>query len=210
MAPWSAVAKVFGRVDRLARPNVSLKYVKRGGMSLLSHVPYIQYIMSTQCHVLHRRSYTDTTHALHTQTKQNKSKHAACGLHCVPPAHPFARLRRITPSAPAPAPSHPPIPPAPSSRARHTATRLRQPLPSRWQPADCRRRLPPVRPAARRGGGGGGGVGGEGPVPAVAVAREGGREDRRCRRRRRGWDGWRRRGRRGSGRRRGRWRWRRR
>ena len=110
-------------------------------MSLLSHVPYIQYIMSTQCHVLHRRSYTDTTHALHTQTKQNKSKHAACGLHCVPPAHPFARLRRITLSAPAPAPSHPSLPPpalAPATPPHAAGSRCRRAGSRQTADAACR------------------------------------------------------------------------
>ena len=43
-------------VDRLARPNSSLKYVKRGGVSLLSHVPYVRCTVRTHSamsHVLH-------------------------------------------------------------------------------------------------------------------------------------------------------------
>ena len=154
MAPWSAVAKVFGRVDRLARPNVSLKYVKRGGVSLLSHVPYVQFTIHTHSAMLHRGVATSTTHALHTQTKQNKGKHAACSLRCDPPARPPA-----CPSAPAAPPAPPPAPyppsPHPCPRAGRAATRSRRHAaapPARPPTACCG--LPPAacrrRPAASR------------------------------------------------------------
>ena len=79
IAPSSAVAKVFGRVDRLARPNLSLKYVKRGGVSLLSHVPYVQFTIRTQCHGLHAPSRSGHEHDTRTaNTNKTKTKQACC------------------------------------------------------------------------------------------------------------------------------------